>query len=230
VRRSGPAGVGCTAARLLAHANKRMADWLLPLPGPSAGPDRDLCDDKNTAWPRSRASTILRRNACSISGSSGVSAEAGDRRARDDRRGRHRVLGVPAGRSGRGSLRVAHVPKTIDNDLPLPGGTPTFGFETARSVGVELVNNLMTDAITTQRWYLEGHAGGRETSTATSGWPSSSWTGCWPGRSGTASRSEGRTSRSRARTSATSYELRCAPPIPFDIEYNLGPKGPDAGQ
>jgi 6-phosphofructokinase len=53
-----------------------------------------------------------------------------------------------------GSLRVAHVPKTIDNDLPLPGGAPTFGFETARSVGVQLVNNLMTDAITTQRWYL----------------------------------------------------------------------------
>ena len=53
-----------------------------------------------------------------------------------------------------GRLRVAHVPKTIDNDLPLPGGTPTFGFETARSVGVQLVNNLMTDAITTQRWYL----------------------------------------------------------------------------
>ena len=53
-----------------------------------------------------------------------------------------------------GSLRVAHVPKTIDNDLPLPGGIPTFGFETARSVGVQLVNNLMTDAITTQRWYL----------------------------------------------------------------------------
>ncbi len=53
-----------------------------------------------------------------------------------------------------GTLRVAHVPKTIDNDLPLPGGVPTFGFETARSVGVELVNNLMTDAITTQRWYL----------------------------------------------------------------------------
>ncbi|HEX9376314.1 MAG TPA: diphosphate--fructose-6-phosphate 1-phosphotransferase [Actinomycetota bacterium] len=53
-----------------------------------------------------------------------------------------------------GSLRVAHVPKTIDNDLPLPGGMPTFGFETARHTGVELVNNLMTDAITTQRWYL----------------------------------------------------------------------------
>jgi ATP-dependent phosphofructokinase / diphosphate-dependent phosphofructokinase len=53
-----------------------------------------------------------------------------------------------------GGLRVAHVPKTIDNDLPLPGGAPTFGFETARSVGVELVNNLMTDAMTTRRWYL----------------------------------------------------------------------------
>ena len=53
-----------------------------------------------------------------------------------------------------GALRVAHVPKTIDNDLPLPGGIPTFGFETARSVGVGLVSNLMTDAITTQRWYL----------------------------------------------------------------------------
>ncbi|HET9079790.1 MAG TPA: diphosphate--fructose-6-phosphate 1-phosphotransferase [Trebonia sp.] len=53
-----------------------------------------------------------------------------------------------------GTLRVVHVPKTIDNDLPLPGGAPTFGFETARSTGVQLVDNLMTDAITTQRWYL----------------------------------------------------------------------------
>ena len=53
-----------------------------------------------------------------------------------------------------GWLKVAHVPKTIDNDLPLPGGTPTFGFETARAVGVELVNNLMTDAMTTKRWFF----------------------------------------------------------------------------
>jgi 6-phosphofructokinase 1 len=53
-----------------------------------------------------------------------------------------------------GGMRLAHVPKTIDNDLPLPGGVPTFGFETARSLGVQLVNNLMTDAITTQRWYF----------------------------------------------------------------------------
>jgi 6-phosphofructokinase 1 len=56
--------------------------------------------------------------------------------------------------SAEGSLRVAHVPKTIDNDLPLPGGISTFGFQTARHVGVELVNNLMTDAMTTKRWFF----------------------------------------------------------------------------
>src|SRR5438132_2803131 len=53
-----------------------------------------------------------------------------------------------------GRLRVAHVPKTIDNDLDLPHGIPTFGFQTARHVGVELVKNLMVDARTTSRWYL----------------------------------------------------------------------------
>jgi 6-phosphofructokinase len=53
-----------------------------------------------------------------------------------------------------GKLRVAHVPKTIDNDLPLPGSTPTFGFETARQLGVRLVRNLAEDARTTSRWYL----------------------------------------------------------------------------
>ena len=53
-----------------------------------------------------------------------------------------------------GRLQVVHVPKTIDNDLDLPYGIPTFGFQTARHVGVELVKNLMTDAKTTGRWYL----------------------------------------------------------------------------
>jgi 6-phosphofructokinase 1 len=53
-----------------------------------------------------------------------------------------------------GALRVAHVPKTIDNDLPLPGAAPTFGFETARHVGVGIVRNLAEDARTTLRWYL----------------------------------------------------------------------------
>src|SRR5947209_2811688 len=53
-----------------------------------------------------------------------------------------------------GSIYVAHVPKTIDNDLPLPGSTPTFGFETARQLGVAIVRNLAEDARTTSRWYL----------------------------------------------------------------------------
>jgi 6-phosphofructokinase len=57
-------------------------------------------------------------------------------------------------RQAAGSIRVAHVPKTIDNDLPLPGSTPTFGFETARHHGVYLVRNLAEDARTTSRWYI----------------------------------------------------------------------------
>ncbi len=53
-----------------------------------------------------------------------------------------------------GAIRVAHVPKTIDNDLPLPDSTPTFGFESARHVGVGIVRNLAEDARTASRWYL----------------------------------------------------------------------------
>jgi 6-phosphofructokinase len=53
-----------------------------------------------------------------------------------------------------GSLRVAHVPKTIDNDLDLPHDVWTFGYQTARHVGVEIVHNLMVDAKTTGRWYF----------------------------------------------------------------------------
>ncbi len=56
--------------------------------------------------------------------------------------------------SAEGDLRVAHLPKTIDNDLPLPGDKPTFGYETARQVGARLVENLMEDALTTQRWFF----------------------------------------------------------------------------
>jgi 6-phosphofructokinase 1 len=53
-----------------------------------------------------------------------------------------------------GRLQVVHVPKTIDNDLDLPHGIPTFGFQTARHIGVGLVQNLMVDAQTTSRWYV----------------------------------------------------------------------------
>ena len=57
-------------------------------------------------------------------------------------------------RKAEGKIRVAHVPKTIDNDLPLPGSTPTFGFETARHNGVYILRNLAMDARTTSRWYI----------------------------------------------------------------------------
>ena len=57
-------------------------------------------------------------------------------------------------KASRGALRVVHVPKTIDNDLDLPDEISTFGFQTARHIGVELVESLMVDAKTTARWYF----------------------------------------------------------------------------
>jgi 6-phosphofructokinase 1 len=53
-----------------------------------------------------------------------------------------------------GRIHVVHVPKTIDNDLDLPADIDTFGFQTARHIGVEIVKNLMVDARTTSRWYF----------------------------------------------------------------------------
>ncbi len=59
-----------------------------------------------------------------------------------------------ARRAGR-TINVVHVPKTIDNDLPLPEGVPTFGFETARAFATTEIENLMEDARTTNnRWYF----------------------------------------------------------------------------
>jgi 6-phosphofructokinase len=58
------------------------------------------------------------------------------------------------GRVAAGRLQIVHVPKTIDNDLDLPHGISTFGFQTARHVGVDLLKNLMVDALTTSRWYV----------------------------------------------------------------------------
>jgi ATP-dependent phosphofructokinase / diphosphate-dependent phosphofructokinase len=57
-------------------------------------------------------------------------------------------------RQSKGRLRVVHVPKTIDNDLDLPNYADTFGFQTARHIGVSVVENLMVDARTTSRWYF----------------------------------------------------------------------------
>jgi len=53
-----------------------------------------------------------------------------------------------------GRLHVVHVPKTIDNDLDLPEGVPTFGFETARHVGTQIVKTLMVEARTTSHWFF----------------------------------------------------------------------------
>jgi len=52
-----------------------------------------------------------------------------------------------------GAIRVAHVPKTIDNDLDCPttcGRSATKRPVTRR----EIVHNLMVDAKTTGRWYF----------------------------------------------------------------------------
>ena len=51
-------------------------------------------------------------------------------------------------------LQIAHVPKTIDNDVPLPPDVVTAGFTTACAVGKDLVRNLMSDAATTDRWFF----------------------------------------------------------------------------
>jgi 6-phosphofructokinase 1 len=56
--------------------------------------------------------------------------------------------------TAQGRIRVVHVPKTIDNDLDLPAYVDTFGFQTARHIGVDIVKNLMVDAKTTSRWYF----------------------------------------------------------------------------
>ena len=56
--------------------------------------------------------------------------------------------------SAAGRLHVVHVPKTIDNDLDLPPTVDTFGFQTARHFGAEIVKNLMVDGKTTSRWYF----------------------------------------------------------------------------
>jgi 6-phosphofructokinase 1 len=61
-------------------------------------------------------------------------------------------------RQSEGRIKVAQVPKSIDNDLWLPtlGEAPlqTLGYETARHVGTDIVKSLMADAKTTGRWYL----------------------------------------------------------------------------
>ena len=53
-------------------------------------------------------------------------------------------------------LEVAHihVPKSIDNDLPLPDRNPTFGFHTAKDEGARIGNTVYEDARTSQNWFV----------------------------------------------------------------------------
>jgi 6-phosphofructokinase 1 len=47
-----------------------------------------------------------------------------------------------------------HVPKTIDNDLPLPNGMPTFGFQSAMDKGSVIARTVYTDARTSGNWFV----------------------------------------------------------------------------
>lgn len=47
-----------------------------------------------------------------------------------------------------------HVPKTIDNDLPLPDRNPTFGFQSAKDEGVRIGNTIYEDARTSKNWFV----------------------------------------------------------------------------
>ncbi|MFC2087502.1 6-phosphofructokinase [Bacteroidota bacterium] len=47
-----------------------------------------------------------------------------------------------------------HVPKTIDNDLPLPEGIPTFGYHSAKEEGVRIGSTIYEDARTGGNWFV----------------------------------------------------------------------------
>ena len=51
-------------------------------------------------------------------------------------------------------IKNIHVPKTIDNDLPLPGGAPTFGFNSAKDEGAHIARTVYEDARTSGNWLL----------------------------------------------------------------------------
>ncbi len=51
-------------------------------------------------------------------------------------------------------IKNIHVPKTIDNDLPLPNGVPTFGFNSAIHTGVNISKTIKVESLTTQNWYV----------------------------------------------------------------------------
>lgn len=58
-------------------------------------------------------------------------------------------------------IQNLHVPKTIDNDLPLPEGSPTFGYYSAKDEGVRIAQTIYEDARTSGNWFTVS-AMGRE--------------------------------------------------------------------
>ncbi len=59
------------------------------------------------------------------------------------------------------SIQNIHVPKTIDNDLPLPEEQPTFGYQSAKAEGVRIASTVYEDARTSGNWFVVS-AMGRE--------------------------------------------------------------------
>lgn len=59
------------------------------------------------------------------------------------------------------NIQNIHVPKTIDNDLPLPDGIPTFGYQSAKQEGVRIGQTIYEDARTSGNWFVVS-AMGRE--------------------------------------------------------------------
>jgi 6-phosphofructokinase len=52
------------------------------------------------------------------------------------------------------AIQNIHVPKTIDNDLPLPEGIPTFGYQSAKAEGVIIASTVYEDARTSRNWFI----------------------------------------------------------------------------
>ncbi|MFA6654191.1 MAG: 6-phosphofructokinase, partial [Candidatus Delongbacteria bacterium] len=51
-------------------------------------------------------------------------------------------------------IQNIHVPKTIDNDLPLPENIPTFGYQSAKNEGVKIASTVYEDARTSGNWFV----------------------------------------------------------------------------
>ncbi len=58
-------------------------------------------------------------------------------------------------------IQNIHLPKTIDNDLPLPEGQPTFGYQSAKQEGVRIGRTIYEDARSSGNWFVVS-AMGRE--------------------------------------------------------------------